>query len=101
MGKTITITKQGVRQLTSNDYMVTVKAVIKDELGKVLLEKDYSVRHDSSLKTDSIEEKLQEQINIDCDRVSAEQEKFKGIDFDAMISRIQTITTDRVNVKGK
>lgn len=92
-----TINKQSVKQLTSNDYLITIHVLITNELEEVILEKDYSERYYSALNIDAVKVKLQDQIVIDWNRLVAESNIYNVAAFSTMVTEIQTVANNYIN----
>ena len=94
---TATVTKQSIKQLTDDDYTVTIHVVMENDSAVTVIDKDYSERYFSAISVDTIQQKLQDQIQADWDEYVAEQALFDAAAFDTMVSDIQTAANTYIN----
>lgn len=98
MANSVTIIKKEVERLRGfDDYEVSIGVKIKDAGDAVLLEKDYSVRYNSSTPISDVAISLQNQIKGDWDKLEAEKVIFDASAFDSMVSDLRATATSYVN----
>ena len=97
MALTAVITKVFPRKLNPHDFTIEIHAAITDETAEVLLEKNYSTRWYSAISLDSIKAKLQEQFKADWDKYIDEKAKYDAVQFDTLVSEIQTAANNYIN----
>ena len=96
MAYTTEIIKLKVDQQTEDDFIASIRVVIKDE-GVIVLDKPYSERYYSQCELDTIEQKLQEKFVTDWNKYKAEQAILKAAAFDTLVSNLQVAATTYVN----
>lgn len=97
MTLTITVTKESVTKLNTDDYQISIEVKVVNETSEVLLEKTYSERYYSGVAISSIKIKLQTAIATDWDKLVAEDNIYDAPAFDTMVSEIQTAANGYIN----
>jgi len=98
MANTATITKFSVDELHgANDFTAAIQVVVQDSEAKVLLDKTYSERYNSSTAIDTIKQKLQAKFVVDWNKYKAEKAIFDAGAFDTLVSELQTTANVFVN----